>query len=142
MIKNIIAFSFALIPVWTFATAPYEDEIRSITVKYVNGGEASINCKNLECDVVFLLKGRRFTFTPNDLKGFPFPKAPVLFGNSVPDGFFSFEIQHYCKESNFPVSQEPAAGLCIGVYGVENGKIVNSSRFFRNGGREIPLVNQ
>jgi hypothetical protein len=124
----------------SMAVAPSEDEIRSVSVKYSNGSEISLDCKRLECTVHILFGRKKFVFTPEDLKGFPLPSNPILYSVSTNVSEFSFELEHYCAESNFHVSQEGSKGRCMVTYDIRNGQIVGRDKFFMDRGTRIPVV--
>lgn len=141
MIRDILILSLFLLTFGeSMAVAPAEDEIRSVSVKYSNGSEIFLDCTRLECKVHISFGRKRFVFTPEDLKGFPLPRNPVLYSVSTNVSEFSFELEHYCAESNFPLSQEGPKGQCMVSYDVREGKIVGRTKFFMNGGIHIPVV--
>lgn len=118
-------------------SAPFEDEVSSIEVRYSNGSAISINCAKGECVVEIGISGNKYVFASDVLKGSADPNTkPVLFSeNNLPESF-SFQVRLSCDEPPFAGRD---SGPCFGNYLVSSGAIQDTHKYFKIGRDEIPV---
>lgn len=131
--RLIIALFFMSYYCISFGSAPYEDEIQSIAIKYAGGSSISLECKKLVCDVNIVADGKRLSFSPDDLKGYPVPSLPVMFTKNFDADELSFEVELHCEASGFDTSYK---GPCRGSYRVLKGKVVKGLKYMPGSGRK------